>query len=69
MPSLNQLQEWALRRGWRLAGGDPGLLEVLRRDLAMDIDAGRFGQGLQRRVLSRFRYLDGVNLTPIKSLL
>ncbi|MDP2870931.1 MAG: 4Fe-4S double cluster binding domain-containing protein, partial [Bacillota bacterium] len=47
----------------------PGLLEVLRRDLAMDIDAGRFGQGLQRRVLSRFRYLDGVNLTPIKSLL
>ncbi len=35
----------------------------------MDIDARRFGQGLQRRVLSRFRYLDGVNLTPIKSLL
>lgn len=69
MISLDDLQEWASAAGCRLSGGAPDLLEVLRSELARDCEAGRFGEGLQRRVLTRFRYLDGADVAPVRSLL
>jgi epoxyqueuosine reductase len=62
------LMEWAKERGYRIAWGQPSLLDEVRTEMQQRLEAGELDRRVFDRSTSRFRYLGGVSLPEVRTV-
>lgn len=60
--------EWADERGYRIAWGDPPVLDEVRGEMESRFKAGELDQIVFEQYLSKFRYFKGVNLPGVRTV-
>lgn len=62
-------REWASKRGYRLAFGEPAVVDEVRAEIEGRKDTGELDETFYKTWLSSFRYLDGVELPAVKTVI
>ena len=63
------LSAWVRDRGYRAACGSPEVLDVVRAEIEGRLKAGAFEDEFYRSNLDGFRYLEGVDLPEVKTII